>query len=119
MREIGVFRIELSSSFLITPALAWAWITYTAAGTSADGEGCSNIRQSIVNTVQESILVLDKDMRVISANPSFYDTFHVSPEGTENKFIYDIGNGQWDIPRLRKLLEEILPGNSHFKMMNN
>ena len=71
--------------------------------------------QSIVNTVQESILVLDKDMRVISANRSFYDTFQVSPEETENKLIYDIGNGQWDIPRLRKLLEEILPGNSHFK----
>ena len=71
--------------------------------------------QSIMDTVQESILVLDKDLRVISANPSFYDTFHVSPEGTENKFIYDIGNGQWDIPRLRKLLEEILPGNSYFK----
>ncbi|KAB2941501.1 MAG: PAS domain-containing protein [Candidatus Methanoperedens sp.] len=71
--------------------------------------------QSIVNTVQESILVLDKDLRVISANPSFYDTFQVSPEETENKFIYDIGNGRWDIPRLKELLEEILPGNSHFK----
>ena len=71
--------------------------------------------QSIVDTVQESILVLDKDMRVISANPSFYSTFHVSPAETENKFIYDIGNSQWDIPRLRELLEEILPGNTHFK----
>jgi len=71
--------------------------------------------QSILDTVQESILVLDKDLRVISANQSFYDTFHVSPDDTENKFIYDIGNGQWDIPSLRELLEEILPKNSHFK----
>lgn len=71
--------------------------------------------QSIVDTVQESILVLDKDLRVISANPSFHSTFHVSPAETESKFIYDIGNRQWDIPRLRELLEEILPGNTHFK----
>ncbi len=71
--------------------------------------------ESIVDTVQESLLILDKDLRVISANSSFYNTFQVSPEETENKFIYDIGNGQWDIPQLRKLLEEILPGNTHFK----
>ncbi len=71
--------------------------------------------ESIVDTVQESILVLDKDVRVISANSSFYSTFQVSPEETENKFIYDIGNSQWDIPRLRELLEEILPRNTHFK----
>jgi two-component system CheB/CheR fusion protein len=71
--------------------------------------------ESIVDTVQESLLILDKDLRVISANSSFYSTFQVSPEEAENKFIYDIGNRQWDIPRLRELLEEILPGNSHFK----
>jgi len=66
--------------------------------------------ESIVDTVQESLLILDKDLRVISANSSFYKTFQVSPEETLNKFIYDIGSGQWDIPRLRELLEEILPG---------
>jgi two-component system CheB/CheR fusion protein len=71
--------------------------------------------ESIVDTVQESLLILDKDLRVISANSSFYSTFQVLPEETENKFIYDIGNGQWNIPRLRELLEEILPGNSQFK----
>ncbi len=71
--------------------------------------------ESIVDMVQESLLILDKDLRVISANSSFYSTFQVSLEETENKFIYDIGNSQWDIPRLRELLEEILPRNSHFK----
>ncbi|SNQ60024.1 chemotaxis protein CheB [Candidatus Methanoperedens nitratireducens] len=71
--------------------------------------------ESIVDTVQESLLILDKDLRVISANPSFYSTFQVSPMEAENKFIYDIGNRQWEIPRLRELLEEILPKNSHFK----
>ncbi len=71
--------------------------------------------ESIVDTVQESLLILDKDLRVISANSSFYSTFQVSPEETKNKFIYDIGNSQWDIPRLRELLEEILPRDSDFK----
>jgi two-component system CheB/CheR fusion protein len=71
--------------------------------------------ESIVETIQECILVLDKDLRVISANPSFYNTFKVPPEETKNKFIYDIGNSQWDIPQLRKLLEEIIPRNTYFK----
>lgn len=71
--------------------------------------------ESVVDTVQESLLVLDKDLRVISANSSFYSTFQVSPEETENKFIYDIGNSQWDILRLRELLEEILLKNTYFK----
>ncbi len=71
--------------------------------------------ESILDTVQESLLILDKDLKVILANSSFYSTFQVSPEETENKFIYDIGNSQRDIPRLRELLEEILPKNSHFK----
>ncbi|MDL5502820.1 MAG: PAS domain-containing protein, partial [Candidatus Methanoperedens sp.] len=71
--------------------------------------------ESIVDTMQESLLILDNELRVITANSSFYSTFHVSPEETENKFIYDVGNGQWDIPRLRELLEKILPKNTHFK----
>jgi two-component system CheB/CheR fusion protein len=71
--------------------------------------------ESIVDTVHESLLILDNDLRVISANSSFYSTFQVSPEETENKFIYDMGNSQWDIPRLRELLEEILLKNTYFK----
>jgi len=58
---------------------------------------------------------LDKDLRVISANSSFYSAFQVSPEETENKLVYDIGSSQWAIPQLRKLLEEILTRNTHFK----
>nr|HID58546.1 HD domain-containing protein [Desulfobacterales bacterium] len=70
--------------------------------------------KSIVNTVREPLLVLDSELRVISANRSFYKTFNVSPEETEGKFIYDLGNRQWDIPELRKLLENILPKNTSF-----
>jgi len=71
--------------------------------------------ESIVDTVQESLLILDKDLRVISANSSFYSTFQVSPGETQNKLIFDIGNGQWDIPQLRELLDEIRSKNTHFK----
>ncbi|MGA1980578.1 MAG: PAS domain S-box protein [Sedimentisphaerales bacterium] len=70
---------------------------------------------SIVETVRESLIVLDTDLKVISANKSFYRTFKVDPEETKGRFIYDLGNRQWDIPKLRHLLEEILPENSHFE----
>ncbi len=70
--------------------------------------------RGIVDTVREALLVLDKDLRVISANRSFYRLFKVSPEETEDGLVYDIGNKQWDIPKLRELLEEIIPKNSEF-----
>jgi formate hydrogenlyase transcriptional activator len=70
--------------------------------------------ESIVKTIREPLLVLSGDLKVISANHSFYQTFKVAPEETEGKFIYSIGNHQWDIPALRELLEEIVPKNSHF-----
>lgn len=70
--------------------------------------------QSIVETVREPLVVLDADLRVVSANLAFYRTFKVTPEKTEGHFIYELGNRQWDIPRLRQLLEEIIPQNTFF-----
>jgi len=67
--------------------------------------------ENIIATLREPFLVLDKDLRVKTANRSFYETFVVSPAGTENQFIYDLGNRQWDIPRLRELLKEVLSNN--------
>ena len=64
--------------------------------------------QSIVRAVREPLIVLDSDLRVISANQSFYDTFHVDSHETEMNFIYNLGNGQWNIPALRSLLDELL-----------
>ena len=69
---------------------------------------------SIVDTVREPLLVLSADLRVRKANPSFYRTFKVTPEETVGQLIYDLGNQQWDIPWLRKLLEEVLPKDSAF-----
>jgi hypothetical protein len=71
--------------------------------------------ENIIDTVRESLVVLDEDLRVISANRSFYRTFHVAPVETEGKLIYDLGAGQWNIPGLRKLLERVIPGNTSFE----
>ncbi|MCL5037594.1 MAG: ATP-binding protein [Chloroflexi bacterium] len=70
---------------------------------------------SIVETVRKPLVILGADFRVISANRSFYQAFKVSQEETENRFIYDLGNRQWDIPELRELLEEILSENITFE----
>jgi len=71
--------------------------------------------ESIVDTVREPLVVLDADLRVVSANRSFYGTFRVTPEETEGRLLYELGNRQWDIPELRRLLEEILPQNTSFE----
>lgn len=65
----------------------------------------------LIATLREPFVVLDSDLRVKTANRSFYDSFHVTKEETENRLVYDLGNGQWDIPGLRKLLDEVLSRN--------
>src|SRR5712671_4162258 len=70
--------------------------------------------QNIVDTVREPLLILDATLRVQSANRAFYQTFHVSSGETEGRLIYELGNGQWDIPDLRTLLEDIVPKSSVF-----
>jgi PAS domain S-box-containing protein len=67
--------------------------------------------ESIVTTVREPLLILDAQLHVRSANRSFYDTFRVTPAETEGRFLYSLGDGQWNIPALKTLLEEILPRN--------
>lgn len=71
--------------------------------------------EAIIGTVREPLIVLDEHLRVRMANRSFYEDFQVTPEETENRLLYELGNHQWDIPALRTLLEEILPRNSHFQ----
>lgn len=67
------------------------------------------LAQSIVDTVREPVLVLDKGLRVIAASRSFYLSFQARPEDTQGRLLYALGDGQWDIPKLRVLLEKILP----------
>jgi signal transduction histidine kinase/DNA-binding response OmpR family regulator len=84
------------------------------AKTAADLKAVETFSQNIVDTVREPLLMLDTTLRVHSANRAFYQTFHVSLEETEGHLIYELGNGQWDIPALRNLLEDIVPKNSVF-----
>ncbi|MFA5353450.1 MAG: HAMP domain-containing sensor histidine kinase [Thermodesulfovibrionales bacterium] len=70
--------------------------------------------QNIIETIREALLVLDADLKVLSANRSFYTIFKVNPEETVGSYIYELGSQQWDIPGLRLLLEKILPQNSQF-----
>ncbi len=65
--------------------------------------------ESVVETVHEPLLILTADLRVRSANPAFYEHFRVKPEGTLHRSVYELGNNQWDIPELRRLLEDVLP----------
>lgn len=67
------------------------------------------LAQGIVDTVREPVLVLDKELRVIAASRSFYSAFKVSSEDTRGELLYALGDGQWDIPALRVLLEKIIP----------
>jgi two-component sensor histidine kinase len=67
------------------------------------------LAQGIVDTVREPVLVLDKELRVIAASRSFYSAFKVSPADTQGRLLYALGDGQWDIPKLRLLLEKIIP----------
>ena len=73
-----------------------------------------NFTQDVFDTVREPLLILDGSLRVHSANLAFCQTFHVSLEETERRLIYELGNGQWDIPDLRTLLEDIVPTSSVF-----
>ncbi len=71
--------------------------------------------KTVVDIVHEPILILDKDLRVRGANDSFYRSFQVEARDTEGRVVYELGNKQWDIPALRKLLEDILPKNTFFR----
>jgi two-component system cell cycle sensor histidine kinase PleC len=70
--------------------------------------------ESVINTVREPLIALDQDLRVVKVSRSFYDFFQVNPEETVGQLIYDLGNKQWDIPKLRELLETILPQKTTF-----
>ena len=70
--------------------------------------------ENVINTVCTPLMVLDKDLRVITVSRSFYDFFKVKPEEILGQLIYDLGNKQWDIPKLRELLETILPQKTNF-----
>jgi len=70
--------------------------------------------EAIVETVRVPLIVLNKKLEVLTANRAFYDTFKLMPEETENKLVYKLNSGAWNLPKLKILLEKILPANTHF-----
>ncbi len=70
--------------------------------------------EAIVETVREPLVILDGNLRVKTANKSFFDTFKVMKKDTYNKLIFELGNNQWNIPELKKLLNDVLNKNSQF-----
>jgi two-component system CheB/CheR fusion protein len=71
--------------------------------------------EAIVETVREPLVILNQNLQVLKANRTFYETFQSAREETEGRLVYDLGNGQWNIPKLRELLENILPAHSAFR----
>ncbi len=78
-------------------------------------EALASYARSIVETVRTPLLVLDAGLRVLIANRDFYRTFRVGPAETEGRRLRELGTGQWDIPRLRELLDALLPGGGPFE----
>jgi PAS domain S-box-containing protein len=77
-----------------------------------DGE--KEFATKVVDASRDALLILGWDLRVKTANETFYRTFEVDPAETEGRLVYELGNGQWDIPKLRDLLENVLPYNDAF-----
>ena len=78
-------------------------------------KGAAEYAESILETIREPLLILDEDLRIISANWAFYKMFRVGKQETEGQLLFELGGHQWDIPDLRKLLGEILPHNEKFE----
>jgi PAS domain-containing protein len=78
------------------------------------GESLVSVK-TVTEVAREPILILDERLCVIVGNKAFYEMFHIKPKEVEGKLIYELDNGQWDIPELRKSLEDILPRKTFFK----
>ena len=84
------------------------------AATKISEDAAREYAESLINTVREPLIALDQDLRVVSVSRSFYEFFKVNPNETVGQLIYDLGNKQWDIPKLRELLETVLPQKATF-----
>jgi signal transduction histidine kinase len=79
------------------------------------GMAARELSGKIIDTVREPLLILDQDLKVLGANRSFYRDFRVEPDHTVGERVYNLGNGQWDIPALRTALERVLHDNDSFQ----
>lgn len=77
-------------------------------------EDALDLTENIIDALRDAFVVMDSELKILMVNKSFYNTFSVTPKETLGKHIYAVGNRQWDIPKLRTLLENILPESSSF-----
>ena len=73
------------------------------------------LTRAIIDTIREPLIILDENLRVIAASHSFYKKFALTHETTQGKMFYDLGNGQWNIPKFRILLEEVISTHVNIK----
>ncbi len=109
LRELRVHQIELEMQNEVLRR-----IHMETEATKIPADEAREYAEGMINTVREPLIVLDQDLRVLTASRSFYEFFKVSPEETVGQLIYDLGNKQWDIPKLRELLETILSQRTTF-----
>ncbi|MBV5306674.1 MAG: sigma 54-interacting transcriptional regulator [Desulfobulbaceae bacterium] len=83
-----------------------------SGGEPSQEQSCPEVFDNIMGAVHEPLVVLDADLKVVKANRSFYQMFHVHPNELEGILLFDLDNRQWNIPKLRDLLEEIIPKNA-------
>ncbi len=112
---LGVALMMMVMMLILTGLIWWTARALNRLGTVRRQEDAAReYAESIINTVREPLIALDQDLRVVSVSRSFYDVFKVKSEETVGQLIYDLGNKQWDIPKLRELLETILPQKATF-----
>jgi two-component sensor histidine kinase len=100
-------RATMSSMPALQPLVASA---ATADHTPlSDVKNAHRLAAAIVDTVREPLVVLDRDLRVVIASRSFYRTFGGEPGTTQGRMFYDLGDGQWNVPALKQLLEDVIP----------
>jgi len=80
-----------------------------------DVEAARGVAGNIVETARQPLLVLDDQLRVLQANQAFYRTFQTTPREVEQQLVYHLCNGAWNLPKLRLVLEEVLPKNISFQ----
>lgn len=119
-KDGAVIQGQLQSVAVGSSEGSWSYILSSIVdGTAAkllevETQDAREYAESIVEAVREPLVVLDSELKILTANNSFYDTFRVTPEETIGYFIYDLGNRQWDIPKLRVLFEDVLPRSTVF-----
>ncbi len=112
------FRVRMMPYRTVDDEIAGAIITFmdiTELKNTQEALQEALIDQCVLQSVPEPLLVLDRNLRVVRANEAFYKTFKVKPAETEKKFVFDLGNGQWNIPALKKLIGGITAEDESFK----